>query len=59
VPGEAGHLPESLAGKSPLDWIKDIQTTLKNAGLYGGDIDGSFGDQSQEALDDLLDAANH
>jgi len=48
-----------MAGKSPRDWIKDIQKTLQNAGFYNGDIDGLFGEQSQAALDDLLDAACH
>jgi len=59
TPGEVGHLPESMAEKSPRDWIKEIQKTLQNAGFYNGDIDGLFGKQSQAALDDLLDAACH
>jgi muramidase (phage lysozyme) len=59
VPGEAGHLSEATMEKSPLEWIKDIQRILQSAGYYQGDIDGIFGQGSDEALDDLLDAARH
>ena len=34
----------------PHPSIKDIQTALKNAGLYQGKIDGRIGQQTREAL---------
>ena len=43
----------------PLEWIKDIQTILQSAGVYTGDIDGIFGQGSEDAFNDLLDAARH
>jgi hypothetical protein len=65
APGLAGHLPEGTSEKSPRDWLKDIQTILRNAGFYTVDertgqaleIDGLFGPGSKEALNDLLEAA--
>jgi len=59
APVEGGHLPESMAGESPRDVIKDIQTILQKARFYDGDIDGFFGEQSQAALDSLRNAARH
>jgi muramidase (phage lysozyme) len=64
APSGVGHLPEGVAEKSPREWIKDIQTILRNAGFYTVDargqplqIDGDFGSGSKEALNDLLGAA--
>lgn len=38
----------STAPEKPTD--KDIQTALKNAGLYNGPIDGNIGPKSQKAI---------
>ena len=64
APGGIGHLPEGAAENSPREWIKDIQTILRNAGFYTVDargrplqIDGDFGSGSKEALNDFLEAA--
>ena len=59
APDEVSHLSGAAIEKSPLEWIKDIQIILQSAGFYTGDIDGIFGQGSEDALDDLLDAARH
>jgi muramidase (phage lysozyme) len=61
-----GQPGPSAMEKSPLEWIKDIQTVLRDAGFYtvnkatgqSLEIDGKFGTGSKEALNGLLEAAH-
>ena len=38
--------------------IKDIQTSLKNAGFYAGEIDGKIGPKSKKAIEEFQKANN-
>lgn len=41
--------PEQLVAEKPTK--KEIQTALKNAGFYNGEIDGKFGPQTKSAVE--------
>lgn len=43
-----------LASTPPVDGIKAVQVALRDAGTYRAAIDGAFGRQSREALNELL-----
>ena len=47
----------SVSGSEKLSHEKDIQTALKNAGLYHGSIDGKIGPATKKAIETFQ--ANH
>jgi len=50
---------ESLPPSGPYKpAAKEIQTALKNAGYYGGSVDGKLGPKSKKAIEDFQTANN-
>jgi len=48
--------PAAVVPEKPTK--KDIQTALKNAGYYAGEIDGKFGPKTKKAVEDFQAANN-
>ena len=48
--------PTAVVPEKPTK--KDIQTALKNAGYYAGDIDGKFGPKTKKAVEEFQAANN-
>jgi peptidoglycan hydrolase-like protein with peptidoglycan-binding domain len=48
--------PAAVVPEKPTK--KDIQTALKNAGYYAGEIDGKFGPKTKKAVEDFQTANN-
>lgn len=51
----AVNLPPSGSGQPTA---QDIQTALKNAGYYAGDIDGKIGPKTKKAIEEFQQANN-
>mgnify|MGYP001612795382 CR=1 FL=1 len=45
--------PKAAAPRSSAGREKDIQTALKNAGLYNGSIDGNIGPKTKKAIEEF------
>lgn len=50
VKQQQAKLGQSIRQTRQKQWIKKVQTMLKNIGLYAGSIDGICGPKTQEAI---------
>ncbi|MFA5075640.1 MAG: peptidoglycan-binding protein, partial [Candidatus Babeliales bacterium] len=56
APLQEATSPETTTAEKPKK--KEIQTALKNAGFYAGEIDGKFGPKTKKAIEEFQAANN-
>ncbi len=56
--GQATQEKSGLKKSKKFPNIKDVQTALKNAGLYDGNVDGRMGKQTRKAIKEFQKAHN-